>query len=285
MDDGTTTLSVEGARERDGAALPAGTVNERCEACGYRLVGLPAEGRCPECAADYDQDVVRLRGGGDRADAERAAGHPWAYLWRRAVYLLRAAAMLPTAVREWDRNPMPHVMVGTIFLSIAVEFVMRAVGEGPAPLRVHLRADGAKALHEPRPRGARVASAAFSTALLLTAVVVLIRSPGNGQAVASAVGMLVAIGLTTVLVAVIPAVRRWWWRAVVDDDAADLDVLLWPTVTAHEVREVAPERYRIRLRGRNLAGAKWRIEAIVVASAAQADLVRRFVEARVTTVA
>ena len=36
-------------------AAPEPRVDGRCDQCGYSLVGLAAEGVCPECGSDYDE--------------------------------------------------------------------------------------------------------------------------------------------------------------------------------------------------------------------------------------
>src|SRR5687768_8553124 len=59
---------------------------EVCPGCGYSLLGLPADGVCPECGQHYGRDTVVLfgRATGQRATlftGESSAYAPWLPLW------------------------------------------------------------------------------------------------------------------------------------------------------------------------------------------------------------
>src|SRR3982751_3806842 len=65
-----------------GAAYPPTTVNLACSRCGYRLRGIEAGSRCPECGREGAEPL---------ADSERSRKRLFAAAWRlRGVPLPRA---------------------------------------------------------------------------------------------------------------------------------------------------------------------------------------------------
>src|SRR4051812_24044588 len=46
--------------------MPLHKHHNKCPGCGYLLIGLPPEGRCPECGNAYNPSIVILWG--DRGD-------------------------------------------------------------------------------------------------------------------------------------------------------------------------------------------------------------------------
>lgn len=105
----------------------------RCASCGYHIVGLPSDGRCPECGASNEDSIARFRfawSEGVRGIRQSAAAY---LLSCGAALLMGLSALLlsdlPAAACLWISLIVPHVF------SLAGACVAMPAPDGPRPSR------------------------------------------------------------------------------------------------------------------------------------------------------
>ena len=129
--------------------MPPDDLPRHCAGCGYRLDGLPVEGRCPECGRRHSGGEVVLFGWGHGPRATLANGRGWAG-WRdglsavagvmlalvaAAVFL---AAVTPTKLRGGGGSTVAG-WLGCLAVSVGAAL---AVGAYAAWARVGRRGAG-----------------------------------------------------------------------------------------------------------------------------------------------
>ncbi len=87
-----------------------------CPQCGYQLIGLPAEGHCPECGCCYDADSIVLEQRVPRTDRFLTFG----------VYPILLLSFLPSAAGgltrpfQWMNTPLLLAGAGMLVLAIVL---------------------------------------------------------------------------------------------------------------------------------------------------------------------
>src|SRR5690348_13518242 len=121
--------------DRPNARLSPGTP-ARCPECGYRLFGLPAEGKCPECGAEYDGASIILYGWAIGSNASIADGKGWrvaaSLLWGVGI----AAAGLFAFVGTRSLEGFFYMTVFGLSVVVGLWQRRRVLADAPAPVQV-----------------------------------------------------------------------------------------------------------------------------------------------------
>lgn len=273
----------------NGESLPAGVLNERCAACGYSLLGLPAEGRCPECAEEYDQSMIVLHGGDSRADADLAEGRVDRTLVRDGIGLAVMVVLfwwIWTAGERsmyWWLIGWVVVMFGSACRTLAKVGRMR----GGAPMRLCLAPDGFAVVAAESRSGFMIAAEVLESAWFPVTFAVMVGVSGHRAGWTPVASWSIGVILLVAGLAIVNrrALTGWWvasaGRAGRAGGAGERSerapgrvrpgLTGWAGVSGVDVKELAVGRYRFRFTEKRPIFESDKVsEFIAACSAAQA---------------
>lgn len=177
------------------ATIPPSLVSDVCPNCGYSLVGLPAEGKCPECGGVYDSSQVILYGWG-RGQFENLANAKRSRIARASVVWvgLLAGVAIGLQSNRPSSDPFVAALGVTVLSSVTYMLVKRRHSAHPGLVQIRLCDQGCVQYNDlagPSAVGYLFVTHYCVAAILVTGVFATIPWPTN----LSSVGFLVCFSV------------------------------------------------------------------------------------------